>query len=448
MYEALLTVTALLCLAAIIAGAWYYHDTFHPLVFLGALLGAFYVYVPVQLLWGGELWRYLDEGSLIELQAIFLAGVVSTLVGVWRGAGRPIGPDAGGVRVTEEQQRRLRIGAIILGLIAVGGFLYGINNVGGISAAFAQGYGGGWDDSGYVREIWLLSLPALVWLMAAYQTRRPGWIGWVLIALIASPFLAQGILGARRGPTFMAVVGLAVGWYLMRRRRPRLLTVLVGGTALGIALLFLAMNRNSIYLGSEFRLERSPITYIQAGTTNEYIYGGALILHAETQQQYYWGGRYFQMYFVRPIPSAWWPTKYVETAQWLGVPNIDGGNSGLARRELRSTVGWAPGVGAAPGIVADLWVEFWWLSIVVLFGIGWLHGRAWRKAMTRGGPWIPCFGILTALSIYLVMQGLDPMAFRALIMLAGSTAVWYASKLRVEGMQRVAQPVFPGRPES
>jgi VIT1/CCC1 family predicted Fe2+/Mn2+ transporter len=115
----------------------------------------------------------------------------------------------------------------------------------------------------------------------------------------------------------------------------------------------------------------------------------------------------------------------------LGVPNIDRGNAGLPTRELANTVGWVGAYGAAPGLVADLWVELWWLGMLALFGVGWIYGRSWRKGIVQGGPWIPCFGVLTALSVYLVMQGLDAMGFRALLMLAGSTAVWYASKLGV-----------------
>ena len=441
MYEALLIATGVPCLAAILVGAWYYRDSFHPLVYLGALLGMLYVVTPVYLLWEGEVQSFLSDGALVEIQIVCLIGVASMLAGVLRGAGAPVEGNTVAVMVGNEQQRRLRIGAIVLGLVAVAGFLYIIINVGGMEAAFGKFYGGGWDESGYVRELFLLSLPALLWLMIAYQGGRPGWLGWTLIVLIASPFLVQGLLGARRGPTFMAVAGLTVGWYLMRRRRPRLVTALGGGLGLGALLLLLATNREEFYIGSEFRLERTPLSYLNASRGNEYIYGGALILHARERDEYYWGGRYVQLFLVHPVPRAWWPTKYEDTSQMLGVPAVDRGNGGLAIRELRGTVGWVGAIGAAPGVVADLWVEFWWLGMAGLFGLGWIYGRAWRKAATQGGPWIPCFGVLTTLSIYLVMQDLEAMGYRALLMLAGSTAVWYASKAGLAGNIRVQRAV-------
>jgi oligosaccharide repeat unit polymerase len=428
MFECLIAATALLCLAAIFVGGRYYRDTLHPLVYVGALLAVLYVGYPAYLLWEGELWVFLSENALPEIQGIYFLGVAAMLLGVWRGAGKRVKLVAARSNYEPEHRRRLRIAAVVLGLVGVAGFAYCVLSVGGIDAAFGVSYGGGFHDSGYVRETYLLTLPALLWLMVAYQSERPGWLVWVLIVVIACPFLMQGLLGARRGPTFLAVAGLSVGWYLMRQSRPRLLTVLGGGTLVGALLLLIVNNRSSIYLGSQTELEYRPLDYIGASIGNEYLYGGALILHAQGQGGNYWGGRYLQLFFVRPIPKEWWPSKYDDASQALGVPGVDGGNAGLATRDLMGTVGWVAGVGATPGIVADLWVEFWWLGLAGLFGIGWLYGRACRKGATQWGAWVSCFGILTALSIYLVMQSLEAFGFRALIMLTGSTVIWCIGK--------------------
>lgn len=428
MFESLIVATALLCLAGILVGGWYYRDTFHPLVYIAALLGVLYVMYPAYLLWEGDLWLFLSEDALVESQAIYLAGAAAMLLGVAKGAGRRVKSVAVRSNYEPGYWLRLRAAAIVLGLVGVAGFTYCIITVGGMEAAFGASYGGGFHDSGYVRETFLLTLPALIWLMVAYESGRPSLLVWGLIVLIASPFLIQGILGARRGPIFMAAAGLGVGWYLMRQTRPRLLTVLGGGTLVGGLLLFIVTNRGAIYLGSEFELEYQPLQYIGAGIGNEYLYGGALIQHAEGQGGIYWGGRYAQLFLVRPVPKELWPSKYDDASQAFGVPSVDQGNAGLANNDLKYTVGWPGGLGATPGIVADFWVEFWWFGLVGLFGIGWVYGRAWRKGVTRGGAWVPCFGILTALSIYLVMQSLEAMGFRALIMLAGSTAIWFGGK--------------------
>jgi hypothetical protein len=424
MYEALLIATAVLCLAGILTGAWYYRDSFHPLVYLGALLGTLYVGYPVRLLAEGDLWLFLSENSLIEIQSIYLAGVTAMLLGIWKGAGSRVNLKGGSLVWAEIGARRARMAAIVLGLVGVVGFFYCVLNVGGIEAAFGQSYGAGWSDNGYVRELFLFTLPALLWLMIAYPSgRQPTWPAWGLILLIASPLLMQGFLGARRGPMFMAVSGLGLGWYLRRRKRPHILIVLVGGVLVGAALLFLVTNRDEIYLGSTLHLEMRPLDYVKAGEGNEYLYGGALILHAKDQGQTFWGRRYLQLFLVRPIPRSWWPSKYDDASQFLGVPSVDGGNQGLATTDLRDTVGWAGSMGATPGIVADLWVEFGWLGLAGLFGLGWIYGHFWRMGMTHGRAWVPRFGIITALSIYLVMQSLEAMGFRALLMLAASAAI-------------------------
>lgn len=431
MYELLVVTTGLSCLAAILIGSQHFRDTFHPMVYLGALLGVLYVGYPAYMLLEGKLWRYFDDESLFRIQSIYLTGVWAMLTGVWKGSGPalkarstpPIADDLGSV-LDKERAHRLRVAAIVVGLLGFCTFVYTVISVGGMEAAFGKGYGGGWSDSGYVRETFHLTIPALLWLMVVFRSQRPTLPDWGFVLVIASPFLVQGILGARRGPTFMAVVALGVGWYLMRRKRPRLVTVLTAGALLGGMLLLLVTNRGEIHLGSDLELRNAPLDYIKASTGNEYLYGAAVMLHAEDQGEILWGRRYAQVFLVRPIPRAWWPSKYDDASRVLGVPSVESGNGGLPTAELLWTVGWPGANGSATGIVADLWVEFWWFGLVALFGIGWIYGQMWRRGVTRGGAWIPAFGTMTALSIYLVMQGIEAMGFRALLMLAGSSLIW------------------------
>ena len=75
-------------------------------------------------------------------------------------------------------------------------------------------------------------------------------------------------------------------------------------------------------------------------------------------------------------------------------------------------------------------LEFWWFSFLVLFLIGWFYGIAWRKAVTRGGLWIISYTLMAALSVYLVMQTLEAMAFRFLFMTA---AAWLICKYGTKG---------------
>ena len=74
----------------------------------------------------------------------------------------------------------------------------------------------------------------------------------IVLFLFALPSLTQGLLGARRGPTFMLFATLGMTWYLYRNRRPAFFRWLVSATCLGYLILFLVANRNSIYIGSSF----------------------------------------------------------------------------------------------------------------------------------------------------------------------------------------------------
>jgi hypothetical protein len=71
-----------------------------------------------------------------------------------------------------------------------------------------------------------------------------------------------------------------------------------------------------------------------------------------------------------------------------------------------------------------MWLEFWWFSFLVLFLIGWFYGMVWRKAVSRGGLWTISYTLMSALSVYLVMQTLEAMAFRFLFMVAAAWLVW------------------------
>ena len=415
-------------------------DSFHPSIYLGLMLFFLYSYLPLYLFYtdAAGLGSFLSAKQLQYVQGLNLLGVISLCAGALSGDHNVKfrqSPHPGWM-IPPTLHKRINRAAIFLGLIGVSGFLYGLANVGGLSVAYGRGYGGGAAVSGYLREAFLLTLPALLWLMATHVFRKLSSLDWAWIFLFASPLLVHGLLGARRGPTFMITVALIISWYLIRFRRPALRTVIVGGICLGFLLLFLVTNRSEIYLGSELRLQSPPTGYLQAHSGNEYIYGAGTILNADIKGEYFWGKRYFTIFFIRPIPRALWPSKYADASRLLGIPNLAEGNLGTGGVELAQTLGWPGAVGAAPGIVADMWLEFCWFAFPVLFAIGWLYGMAWRKAVSRGGLWIPIYTLMTALSIYLVMQTLEAMAFRFLLTAA---AVWLIWRYGVAGQPKQAK---------
>ena len=91
--------------------------------------------------------------------------------------------------------------------------------------------------------------------------------------------------------------------------------------------------------------------------------------------------------------------------------------------------------------VRDLFVEFRWGYVLALFVLGWVHGRGWRMAVSRGGAWVPVYALMVSLSVYLVMQTLEAMAFRFLLTAVPTVVLWkIAHRPRLPASTRPVRP--------
>ncbi len=325
---------------------------------------------------------------------------------------------------------RLLIGGAAAGSLGLLCWAITIINVGGFVNAYSSSYSGGWDDSGYVRDGSLLLLTGVLLIVSALSKGAP--VAWSLLAAIvfSLPWLSQALLMARRGPTFAYVLIVAMAWYFNRRKRPPILLFATLGIGLAWLVLFLVTNRSAIYLGSSFDVSTDVSQIVEKPDSgNEYIYGSGAVLAAETKDHYFWMRRYLAQVLVRPIPSAIWPTKYED----FGVPELLT-NAGTAEG-FADALGWNGAPGSAPGIVADLWVELWWLAVPAMGLLGFTYGWVWRRAAVYGNAWTSQYIILSALSIYLVMQTMEAVIFRTILL---SIPCWLA--WRWAG--RATEPVF------
>jgi hypothetical protein len=395
-------------------------DVFHPLVFIGPMMAFIYVWMPFKLWRSGDIFTFFDTQQLIEVQTINLIGI-SAFAGscLFAGVRRP---KRRAEQSTNPQRtaKRLVIGGTVAGGLGLVAWLTLIIKSGGPVQAFGQAYSGGWDDSGYVRDGSILLLAGLLLILAAAgMDRLRAWYA-VMLAVFTLPWLTQALLTARRGPTFALVTVFGMGWYLSKNKRPPVVAMCLSGLALGWFVLFLVTNRNSIYLGSDksFTTDVSAITDTP-DTGNEYIYGSGALLAARRSEKHFWGKRYAAQLLIRPIPSSIWPTKYED----FGVPELLV-NAGT-EQGIGETMGWKGAPGSAPGIVADLWIECSWMAIPVLVLFGWCYGRCWRNAIVEGKQWVAQYAVLSALSIYLVMQTMEAVIFRLALL---SIPIWLAWK--------------------
>lgn len=401
----------------VILTLWYAYagsgDVFHPLMLIGPMMVFMYAWMPLKLDSINGLAGFFQRDQLDFVQEINVCGILCFVFGCLS-----VGCRLPRVRppVPNVSPGVLLICGALLGTIGTAAWAVSVvNGTGGDLA----GYRGGWDDSGYVRDAALLVFPAFLLVMAAAMVQGFRIAHGVLMALFLAPAILEAAFSARRGPTFMIAVTAAMGWYMYRRKRPSLVLTCAAGVALGLLMLFLVSNRQNIYLGSDREMTDDVTAVVETPDTgNEFIYGTGAILSSEQRDSFYWGWRYLAQVFVRPIPSSIWPTKYED----FGVPELmhnAGTGEGFAE-----TLGWQGADGSAPGVIADLWTEFHWLNLPALFLLGVFYASVWRKAQLEGGFWTAQYVIIAALSVYFVMQTMEAVIYRLLILSIPLNLAW------------------------
>lgn len=392
-------------------------DVFHPLMFIGPMLVFMYAWMPLKLDAIGGLAGFFQRDQIEFVQWINFLGVICFVLGTL----------SLGARLPRRRKREapgspvvLKTCGIILGCIGIGAWcLTVVHGTGGD----LRGYRGGWDDSGYIRDASLLMFPAFLLILAGALRKGIGLIDIGLLAFCIAPLVIEAAFSARRGPTFMIAVVLTIGWFMYRKKRPSLLLTGLAGVLLGFLMLFLVSNRQNIYFGSDQQLTTDITDIVEKPDTgNEFIYGTGTILSADQRDSFFGGRRYLAQVLIRPIPSSVWPTKYED----FGVPELMH-NAGTGEGLLQ-TLGWEGAEGSAPGLIADLWMEFHWFNLPVLFLLGRLYAHAWRRSQLEGGVWIAQYVIMAALSVYLVMQTMEAVIFRLLILSIPLRFAWYLAQ--------------------
>jgi hypothetical protein len=423
MYELMIWATIAVCAVSAIVAYISTRDVFHPVLLLAALCIFIYGYMPLSLQQGGLLFTFVTEAQAEFCQMIALFGILAMMIGCFVGS-KKITPDRGEY-MFEYSGEILQRGGYILGALGLACWGITIHGVGGFAAAFGQADGQGWSEYGYIREGVYLLIVAIILLLTpqAFKIRDRKWYAAVIIFSI--PFVMQGLLGARRGPTFVITGALGMSWYLARGKRPPL-PILMGAAALvGTLMLFLVTNREKIYLGSDFNGLRTDITGIvtRASESNEYVFGVGCIENARVTNRYFWGRRYFAYVFVRPIPHQIWPDKYAD----FGVIELTR-NAGASGMGLAAVMGWKAVPGAAAAMIADMWVEFSWLMIPALYFVGYGYGMTWKRMVDIGGVWNSQYTIISILAIYLVTQSGEAVIFRFFILTIPAQWVWRKAK--------------------
>jgi hypothetical protein len=241
------------------------------------------------------------------------------------------------------------------------------------------------------------------------------------------PNLVQGTFGGRRGPLFVSLFGLIVVWLVTRRTRPRLLAVMgaFAGVFLLVALIW--SQRAFLYLGSDKELDwsafQTTLALEEVSAGNNFIYGAGLVSAIRHSGQFTWGHKLAVNIFIRPIPKQLWPTKYEDVdATW--VTNEYPGLAHLTTGEWMNAVGWLPLQGSAAISITDLFAEFSWGAVVVMYLLGRGFYFLRSRGRSRGGVWDLLYFEALVVSIYLATQSFSAFYHRYLIMALPTIVVY------------------------
>jgi len=317
--------------------------------------------------------------------------------------------------------RPLRSAALLLGTVGVIGYLFSVYSSGGFMEVYSVSHNReGLGVSGYIRNLSMFLIPAILLLFLSSSGRRLKPLELGLIAFFAAPIIIRSILAGARGPTFVILVTLVVGWYMSRGTRPPLTVVLGGGMALAFLVLFFVTHRDVLHLGAQFEYKGidEAIEFMERDSRgHEYIYGSGTIINAIRTEDYEWGGRYIVRIIIRAIPSFLWPSQYEDAQEFLGLPQ--------ARLTAQvATLGWSATGGASTGLIADLWRQCWWYYLLVLYSVGWVFGIVWNRAVSRGGIWFVGYVLLVAMSLYLTQQTIQAWLWQIFFLGGTSWIVW------------------------
>lgn len=425
----LMAMTAVLCAGTLLWVWRRFRDPLHPAVVLCPLLVVAYVWTPWQGVRNESIFELLPVEKLVLSLEVNLLFIGAYLLGcVWQSLwGHNVQK---GVAIAFRHatgllhRRRTLTVAVLAAMYAHVGYWVGISNAGGFSQAYGHSKGGGFTSSGYISESSLAGYPAFLLFGLSRQGQRLTLVDYLLGVLILAPNLVQGTLGGRRGPLFITLVTMVVGFFLARGTRPSARLMILATLAAAGAAFFVGTQRAVIYVGSEdpfdFSKLFSSLESERSGEGGTFTTGAGSIATAMETGKFHWGRRYVVTYFLRPIPRQLFADKESVYA-W-------GNSGGLTETDWLDVMGWRPLRGSATGFVADIFIEFSWCGMVVAFLYGAFPAYLWRKARTVGGIWLVQLGLALTLMLYVPSQSVS--AFMHRFLFAGILS-WVAWRLAI-----------------
>lgn len=390
-----------------------------PVIF-ALMFSFFYLWLPLSALNQGGLFDYITAKQ-IAWGILFPALTLIAFVFGWFANDRSFKLE---INVSGIHKVKLTDAAVVNRIFNVGCalcvlslslWLYFLISNGGVTSFYQQAHGraGNWESfTAYIYLSPNIAFPGLSFMLIAIckDTRRTRKYRFFFLCF-ALLLLFHSLLFSSRGLLFQFFVTIAGTVFLVKHYRPKLKVFLLGSFFIGIALLLVVNYRNALHIGTGIddfkRIKIDGIGGIVTsldnnnldGVGNEFIYHAGLLATIDKLSRFGWGERYVHFIFIHPIPRVLWKSKPLRSYSLLETKN-----------EIAGVLGWLPANGAAPTLVADMYAEWSFLSIIAWFSIGFLFNKSYRMAtkIDATSMEIVFYVIILCRSIFLISQGLIP----------------------------------------
>jgi hypothetical protein len=226
---------------------------------------------------------------------------------------------------------------------------------------------------------------ALCVVVMTLSPRHRSVFHWGTLALLASLIILPLLVGARRGPTFVAIIALFFSFAAVRRKPVHPVILLSVLCTAGLLMLLLVTARRVTYseggAWKEFlgtvKVEEMLEERAKKTGDNEY-FNHCQMLEANLRTGLYQYGTAHLAGLVNWVPRRFWPDKPQRGLGFLpeALQTIE--------RDDSSNLG----VGGAWGAVADSFNNYWYFFPVFWLAIGWLTAAAFLRAQVYGSlPW-------------------------------------------------------------
>jgi hypothetical protein len=406
-----------------------------PLVAIGTFAFV-YVVQPIQLLWTGTNSLFVTDWQMSE-GLLVPALMLACFVWGWLYPARSM--QTMGTPWNRRAMWKVGFWAACIGLIL---YVIFLERSGGFAASYSQGHGQAmaWKtNTAYLYYgPWLMLSGSTMMIFGDPKSRTRRWMKYIPYSFLMM-FLADAIMGGDRGPLFSASAVAFVSYSIARRRRVELLRAFGLLLIVGCVIIIVFANRERIHVGehdSEQVRSSSEALNELVGTSEyeqehatsgqEFLYHAVELNTVDQTGKLDYGVSWIEFLVLNPIPRLLWPEKKYPPSP------------GINWTDIQEHTSLAIAGGAAPGIVADLYVRFHLFSTLFFFALGYGSRKLFVAACSLSSP-VTAVGyvMVCAVSLNMFAQGFGAIFVPLGYSMAPVLLFWWAtSESRRKASQR------------